>query len=159
MGVRLIFSPRMPWGDSLQGESCRFRFAVAAKNGVKNCFLGAAMTKKGKADLLQGTLDMLILKCLGSGAQHGYGVAKWIQLTTNDSLSVEEGSLYPALHRMQRRGWLSSEWGVSESNRRAKYYQLTRAGRAQLKKEVKAWENLVGAISLILNAKLVEVSQ
>ena len=117
------------------------------------------MVKKSKADLLQGTLDMLILKCLVAGTQHGYGVAKWIQATTNDSLRVEEGSLYPALHRMQAHGWLSSEWGVSESNRRAKYYRLTRAGRAQLKKEVRAWEHLVGAIGLVLNSNFVEVQK
>ncbi len=114
------------------------------------------MARKRKADLLQGTLDMLILKCLGAGSQHGYGVAKWIQVTTNDLLRVEEGSLYPALHRMLERGWLEAEWGVSDSNRRAKYYQLTRAGRAQLKKEVHAWEHLVGAIGLVLNSNRVE---
>ena len=114
------------------------------------------MAKQGKADLLQGTLDMLILKSLVSGSKHGYGVAKWIQVVTNESLKVEEGSLYPALHRMQRHGWLASEWGVSDSNRRAKYYQLTRAGRAQLKKEVRAWEHLVQAIGQILNANFSE---
>ena len=117
------------------------------------------MAKKRKADLLQGTLDMLILKCLGTGPQHGYGVAKWIQVTTEDSLQVEEGSLYPALHRMLERGWLAAEWGVSESNRRAKFYQLTRTGRAQFKREVKAWEHLVGAISLVLNSNFGEVTQ
>ena len=117
------------------------------------------MAKKKKADLLQGTLDMLILKCLGSGSKHGYEVAKWIRTTTNDSLNVEEGSLYPALHRMLERGWLIAEWGVSDSNRRAKYYQLTKTGRAQLKKEVKAWEHLASAIGLILNSGLGEATQ
>ena len=110
----------------------------------------------GKAELLQGTLDMLVLKSLVGGPKHGYGVARWIQSTTRDALKIEEGSLYPALHRMQRRGWVSSEWGVSESNRRAKYYQLTRQGSAQLNKEVHAWEQLVGAIDLILNARPAE---
>jgi len=114
------------------------------------------MTNKRKAELLQGTLEMLILKSLIQGPQHGYGVVRWIQSTTNEALQIEEGSLYPALHRMQRRGWLTSEWGVSESNRRAKYYQLTREGRAQLKQEVQAWDRLVNAISLVLNSHLAE---
>ncbi len=114
------------------------------------------MAGKRKAELLQGTLDMLILKSLMKGKMHGYGVARWIQSTTNDALQIEEGSLYPALHRMQRRGWVTADWGVSESNRRAKYYQLTAKGRAQLTSEVKAWEQLVQAISLVLNSKLAE---
>lgn len=114
------------------------------------------MAKKQKADLLQGTLDMLILKSLIEGPRHGYGVAKWIQVTTKDALKIEEGSLYPALHRMQKRGWVKSEWGVSESNRRAKYYQLTSEGRAQLTTEVQAWSHLVDAISLVLNTNLAE---
>jgi len=114
------------------------------------------MANNRKAELLQGTLEMLILKSLIPGPQHGYGVVRWIQSTTNEALRIEEGSLYPALHRMQRRGWVTSEWGVSESNRRAKYYQLTRDGRAQLKKEVQAWDRLVNAISLVLNSHLAE---
>ncbi|MEM8863228.1 MAG: PadR family transcriptional regulator [Chloroflexota bacterium] len=113
--------------------------------------------KNKKSDLLQGTLDMLILKSLAGGARHGYGVAKWIQLTTDDALKIEEGSLYPALHRMQKHGWLESEWGLSESNRKAKYYKLTRTGRAQLKREVNSWQQMVQAISLVLNAKIGEV--
>jgi transcriptional regulator len=76
-------------------------------------------------DLLQGTLDMLILKALASGSKHGYAVAAWLQETTEDVLRVEEGSLYPALHRMEKRGWVESEWGFSENNRRARYYGLT----------------------------------
>ncbi len=114
------------------------------------------MAEQRRADLLQGTLDMLILKSLVQGTRHGYGVARWIQSTTNDALQIEEGSLYPALHRMQRRGWVTSEWGVSESNRRAKYYQLTREGGAQLTKEVLAWENLIHAIGLVLNSNFAE---
>lgn len=117
------------------------------------------MAKQRKADLLQGTLDMLVLKSLAAGPLHGYGVAKWIQTTTDDALKIEEGSLYPALHRMQRHGWLSSEWGLSESNRRAKYYQLTRGGRAQLKKEVLAWDHLVQAISQVLNFNFSEARE
>lgn len=118
----------------------------------------AGKTNK-KSDLLQGTLDMLILKSLIGGARHGYGVAKWIQATTEDALRIEEGSLYPALHRMQKQGWLSSEWGLSDSNRKAKYYKLTRTGRAQLKREVSSWEQMVSAIGLVLNAKMNEVTQ
>jgi transcriptional regulator len=114
------------------------------------------MADNRKTELLQGTLDMLILKSLLPGPRHGYGVAQWIQTTTNDALRIEEGSLYPALHRMQRRGWLSSEWGTSESNRRAKYYRLTRDGRAQLTREIRAWEDLVRAIGIVLNANLAE---
>lgn len=114
------------------------------------------MANARKAELLQGTLDMLILKSLLHGPKHGYGVARWIQSTTKEALQIEEGSLYPALHRMQQRGWLASEWGTSESNRRAKYYQLTREGRSQLKKEMRAWEDLAQAIKIVLNVKLAE---
>ncbi|WP_417392108.1 PadR family transcriptional regulator [Gimesia sp.] len=114
------------------------------------------MAKKQKADLLQGTLDMLILKSLLAQSRHGYGVAKWIQVTTKGALEIEEGSLYPALHRMQKRGWIQSEWGLSESNRRAKYYELTPVGRAQLKTEVQSWSHLVDAISLVLKSNLAE---
>lgn len=118
------------------------------------------MAKKSsgeKSELLQGTLDMLILKSLANGgAQHGYAVARWIQATTDEALRIEEGSLYPALHRMKNRGWVDSEWGLSESNRRAKFYRLTAEGRAQLKKEVRAWHDMVQAIGLVINATLAE---
>jgi len=114
-------------------------------------------SQKNKAELLQGTLDMLILKALSSGPQHGYGVARWIHSTTNDKLRIEEGSLYPALHRMESRGWVASEWGLSESNRRAKYYRLTRTGRAQFGQRVRAWEQLVAAVASVLNAQPAEV--
>ena len=83
-------------------------------------------------DLLQGTLDVLVLQTLTWGPRHGYAVARWIAETTDDALQVEEGALYHALHRLERKGWLASEWGVSETNRRAKYYTLTTAGRQQL---------------------------
>jgi transcriptional regulator len=110
------------------------------------------MAKADKAALLQGTLDMLVLRSLLPGAAHGYDIARRIQATSDDVLSVEEGSLYPALHRMERRGWIASEWGKSEANRRAKYYRLTRAGRAQLKREVDAWQTLVHSITRVLTA-------
>ncbi|MCC7338732.1 MAG: PadR family transcriptional regulator, partial [Pirellulaceae bacterium] len=86
------------------------------------------MSKQDKAALLQGTLDMLILKSLQLGAQHGYQITRWLESTSQQALTVEEGSLYPALHRMERKGWIAAEWGKSESNRRAKYYSLTKAG-------------------------------
>jgi transcriptional regulator len=105
-----------------------------------------------KAELLQGTLDMLILKSLAAGPRHGYSIAQWIAATTNDALAVEEGSLYPALHRMERRGWIASSWGQSESNRRAKFYELTRMGKSQLSKEMHMWDRLVSAITLVLEA-------
>lgn len=114
------------------------------------------MANDDKAALLQGTLDMLILKSLLSGARHGYDIARWIQATSDDVLAVEEGSLYPALHRIERRGWITSEWGQSQSNRRAKYYTLTRSGKAQLAREVDAWETLAHGIALILKAKSAE---
>ncbi len=108
--------------------------------------------KPSKAELLQGTLDMLILKSLAGGPRHGYSIAQWIAATTNEALAVEEGSLYPALHRMERREWIASTWGQSDSNRRAKFYQLTRTGKSQLTQQVHMWDRLVSAISLVLDA-------
>lgn len=116
------------------------------------------MAKTDRAALLQGTLDMLILKALQSESKHGYQITRWIEMASKSALAVEEGSLYPALHRMQRRGWIESSWGKSESNRRAKFYQLTRTGRAQLKREIHAWESLTQAIGLILDARLESTS-
>ena len=115
------------------------------------------MAQPEKTTLLQGTLDMLILRSLETHARHGYGIAKWIQSTSGDVLTVEEGSLYPALHRMEKRGWIQSEWGKSESNRRAKYYKLSRSGRSQFARQVNDWESLVNAITLVLNSKTAEV--
>ena len=101
-------------------------------------------------DLLHGTLDLLILKALAHGAMHGYGVAEWIHQTSEDVLRVEEGALYPALHRLELRGLLDSEWGVSDNNRRAKYYSLTSAGRQQLSEETEFWHRMSGAVARIL---------
>jgi|SRR5437867_12472225 len=103
-----------------------------------------------KTELLQGTLDMLILKVLNRGAVHGFGIAQRIQQLSDDVLSVGEGSLYPALYRLQEKGWIESEWGQSENNRRAKYYRLTKAGRKQLEQETAFWGRLVRAITLVL---------
>ncbi len=103
-----------------------------------------------KTELLRGTLDMMILKSLSSGTHHGYGVARWIEERTDDVLQIEEGSLYPALHRMEQRGWIESEWGQSENNRRAKFYRLTELGRRQLRVETAAWIRFAGAVSVVM---------
>jgi len=101
-------------------------------------------------DLLQGTLDVLVLKALARGSRHGYGVAEFIHQTSNDILRVEEGALYPALHRLELRGLLASEWGMSENNRRAKYYTLTAAGRRHLSAEADSFVRLAGAVTQVL---------
>ena len=106
--------------------------------------------KENPGDLLQGTLDLLILKALARETMHGYGVAEWIHQRSEDVLRVEEGALYPALHRLQLRGLLSAEWGTSENNRRAKYYALTAAGRKELAAEAEYWRRMSGAVARIL---------
>jgi PadR family transcriptional regulator PadR len=104
-----------------------------------------------RVDLLQGTLDMLILRTLQWGPQHGHGIGQAIRAQSDDLLKIETGSLYPALHRLVKRGWLKPEWGVSEANQRAKYYELTAAGKAQLLREQDRWSRLVHAIGRIMN--------
>jgi transcriptional regulator len=106
--------------------------------------------KTNSGELLPGTLDMLVLQTLIRGPMHGYAVAEFIQQTSEDVLRVEEGALYPALHRLELRGLLAAEWGVSENNRRAKYYRLTAAGRRHLADETARWRRLAGAIGRIL---------
>src|SRR5947209_16721980 len=101
-------------------------------------------------DLLQGTLDMLVLKTLSRGSMHGYAIAEFIQMTSDEVLRVEEGALYPALHRLELRGLLTSEWGLSDNNRRAKYYRLTAAGKNQLAAETQYWRRMSGAVARIL---------
>ena len=103
-------------------------------------------------ELLQGTLGILILKSLLAKPSHGYGIARWIEETTNDVLSIEEGSLYPALRRLEDRKWVMSEWGVSENNRRARFYSITTAGRAHLRAEAALWMRYSGAIVRVLRA-------
>ncbi|GAB5562165.1 MAG: PadR family transcriptional regulator [Synoicihabitans sp.] len=103
-----------------------------------------------KIELLQGTLDLLILRVLNAGPMHGFGVAQKIHLLSADALRVEEGSLYPALYRMERKAWIAAEWGVSENNRRAKFYRLTRKGRKQLATETATWERLTAAVDDVL---------
>ncbi len=102
--------------------------------------------------LLQGTLDVLVLKTLSWGPRHGYAIARWIRDTTDDVLRIEEGALYPALHRMQKRGWIEAEWGLSENNRKAKYYQLTARGRQQLRAEAATWSRYSAAVGKVLAA-------
>jgi PadR family transcriptional regulator PadR len=106
--------------------------------------------KPDSGELLQGTLDMLILNALNRRSLHGYAIAEFIQQTSEDALRVEEGALYPALHRLELRGWLASEWGLSENNRRAKYYRLTASGRKQLAEETAHWSRMTAAIGRIL---------
>lgn len=105
-----------------------------------------------KPDLVQGTLDMLILKVLSRGTMHGFGICQRIQQWSHDVLSVGEGSLYPALYRLQDQGWIEAEWGVSENNRKARFYRLTKAGRKQLDRENEAWDQMVGAIRRVMHA-------
>ena len=103
-----------------------------------------------RSDLLQGTLDLLILRSLQAGPRHGWSISQRIQQVSDDVLTVQQGSLYPSLHRLQRRGWIDSEWGASENNRRAKFYRLTDEGRAQLDLETERWERLSTAVARVL---------
>lgn len=105
-----------------------------------------------KTDLLQGTLDLLILKSLALGEMHGLGISKRLEQLTKGTFQVKPGSLFPALHRMEESGWLTSEWGESENNRRAKYYKLTKAGRRQLETETEQWKRISVAIGAALQA-------
>lgn len=113
-------------------------------------------TEKPKASLLQGSLDLLILRTLLAGPHHGYAIAKHLHQVSGAFLEVEEGSLYPALHRLERRGWVDARWGTSESNRRAKYYRLTAKGRKQLQAETAAWVEMSRAIDRVLNYRPAE---
>ena len=110
------------------------------------------MSTRERLQLLQGTLDLLILRTLASGRAHGQGVARAIQAASRDSILVDHGSLYPALQRLEDRGWIRAEWGTSENNRRARFYELTAAGRKQLDAERAAWEKFARALGLILEA-------
>ena len=103
-------------------------------------------------DLLRGTLDLLLLKTLSWGPMHGLGVVRWIEGVSRQRLQIEEGALYPALHRMEQKGWLEAEWGITEKNRKAKFYRLTRVGRAQLTAELSKWSRYTEAVGLVLAA-------
>jgi PadR family transcriptional regulator PadR len=103
-------------------------------------------------DFLRGTLDLLVLKTLSWGPNHGYGVARWIEQCTGDTLAVEEGSLYPALYRLEEKGWIEAEWGVTDQNRRARFYKLTAPGRKQLKVSHAHWARFAGAVAQVMGA-------
>ena len=105
------------------------------------------------AGLLQGTVELLVLKTLSWGPMHGYGIASWIESATGDVLRVEEGSLYPALYRMARKGWISASWGVSENNRRAKFYRLTAEGRRQFREQTSGWQRLAAAVNQAISTR------
>jgi PadR family transcriptional regulator, regulatory protein PadR len=104
-------------------------------------------------DLIQGTLNVLILKTLAWGPANGYAIAQWVRELTGGDIALEEGALYPALHRMEHRGWVTAEWGMSENNRRAKYYRLTSDGRRVLRERTQSWERLVLAVGKVLHAQ------
>ena len=104
-----------------------------------------------KLDLPQGTLDLLILKAVSLKPEHGWAISEGIHQVSRATLQIPQGSLYPALHRLERRGWIKATWGASENNRKAKYYELTRAGRKQLETETNAWQRLTSAVSLVLD--------
>ncbi len=101
-------------------------------------------------DLPQGTLDLLILRTLAVGPQHGWAISERVQQVSSDVLRIQQGSLYPALHRLERRGWIKAKWGTSDNNRRAKYYELTRTGTKQLEKEEESWRKLAAAVAQVL---------
>lgn len=105
-----------------------------------------------RMNLLQGTLDVLVLKALGFGPRHGYAVADWIRRSSEDTLGIEEGALYTALHRLEKRGWLTATWGVSENNRKAKYYALTADGRRELEAGQRSWTRYAEAVFKVLRA-------
>ncbi len=108
---------------------------------------------KSKPDLLQGTLDLLVLKTLSFGSQHGWGIAQRIEQISDDVLQVQQGSLYPALHRLERQGWIAADWGTSENNRRAKFYSLTAAGETQLAEETESWRRMSAAVHRIVESE------
>jgi PadR family transcriptional regulator, regulatory protein PadR len=108
--------------------------------------------KKASLDVVRGTLDVLILRALTWGPQHGYAVSQWIRERTDDALLVEEGALYPALYRMENKGWIDAEWGASDNNRRAKFYGLTPDGRRHLKQELDTWQRYTEAVARVLTA-------
>lgn len=103
-----------------------------------------------RIDLPQGTLDLLILRTLSNGPHHGWAISERVQQVSSEALSIQQGSLYPALHRLERRGWIKAKWGASENNRRAKFYELTRTGKRQLEFETEAWHKLTAAVAQVL---------
>ena len=110
------------------------------------------MRSNRNPDMLRGTVELLILTALSRGPRHGFGIARWLEATSDDELQLEEGSLYPALHRMERRGWLDAEWGISENKRQVKLYYLTSRGRARLASETEGWTAFAAAVGRVLQA-------
>ena len=138
-------------------------FARLAERGMILPRPGVHVQRKGDGtmsddslNLLQGTLDILVLKALVPGPRHGYGVARWIRETTEDTLQIEEGALYTALHRLEKRSWLEAEWGLSENNRKAKFYRLTPAGEKKLRSGAETWARYAEAIFKVLGAQETE---
>jgi PadR family transcriptional regulator PadR len=115
--------------------------------------MGVTTMARKAADLLQGSLDLLVLKTLSWGPAHGYAIARWIEHLSGSTLQIGEGSLYPELHLLEERGWIESEWRTSENNRRARFYRLLSAGRKQLREETSSWEEFAGAITKILRTR------
>ena len=108
--------------------------------------------ENGNLELVKGSLDVLVLKTLSRGPAHGYAISRWLRQVTKDVFQVEEGALYPALHRLEQRGWIASEWGVSENNRRARFYRLTAKGARELEREASAWKRFSRAMGRVLDA-------
>jgi PadR family transcriptional regulator PadR len=135
--------------DQQRATDAPFDFPRDLLHTSHNLLMGPK-TPRAEGDLLAGTLDMLILKALSRGTLHGYSIARFIQQASQDVLRVEEGALYPALHRLEVRGQLRSEWGTSENNRRAKYYRLTPLGRRALEDETAYWDRLAGAVTRVM---------
>jgi PadR family transcriptional regulator PadR len=123
------------------------------RHEVRRLTSGDAFMERTEVDIVRGTLDLLILKSLSWGAMHGLAVLRWIEQTTRDQLQIEEGALYPALHRMEDKGWLEAEWGYTERNRKAKFYRLSARGRKQLTAELTRWDRYTAVVGLIVNAK------
>jgi PadR family transcriptional regulator PadR len=133
----------------------KFRVDILPERGAYSGYMSTQEAKE-RLELLQGTLDLLILRTLIFGSQHGQGIARAIQETSQEELLVEHGALYPALQRLEERGWIAAKWGVSSNNRKARFYALTAAGRKQLVKETNKWKRLTGAIARILGAEEAE---
>ena len=121
------------------------------RSGITSCRSERVESlEEQRIDLPQGTLDLLILRTLSLGAQHGWAISERVQQVSSDVLRIQQGSLYPALHRLERRGWIKAKWGTSENNRRAKYYELTRTGQKQLEAETDSWKKLTAAVAQVL---------
>jgi PadR family transcriptional regulator PadR len=131
-------------------QKCDSPLVLRQETVYPSCRSGREVLPTQRIDLPQGTLDLLILRTLGLGPQHGWGISERVQQMSSDVLRIQQGSLYPALHRLERRGWIKPRWGTSENNRRAKYYELTKSGRKQLEAEKDSWNKLTAAVAQVL---------